>query len=118
MLININRSSGAHHKGRIHSGPIARRASNTNEYFILEKDSIPVIGTHKARSDGHCGKRRQPAGTVHRQIRDSSGTRLEASAWRAAEFDQGPDRTQAAPDPRRGESHRSRQVEFLNRMIF
>jgi hypothetical protein len=29
---------------RIHLGPIARLARNTNEYFILEKDRIPLIG--------------------------------------------------------------------------
>jgi hypothetical protein len=29
---------------RINLGQIARRAHNSNEYFILEKDGIPVIG--------------------------------------------------------------------------
>ncbi len=31
-------------KARIHLGQIARRAHNGKEYFILEKDGIPVIG--------------------------------------------------------------------------
>jgi hypothetical protein len=31
-------------QARIHLGQIARRAHNDNEYFILEKDGIPVIG--------------------------------------------------------------------------
>jgi antitoxin (DNA-binding transcriptional repressor) of toxin-antitoxin stability system len=31
-------------KARINLGQIARRAHNGNEYFILEKDGIPVIG--------------------------------------------------------------------------
>ena len=31
-------------KARINLGQIARRAHNNNEYFILEKDGIPVIG--------------------------------------------------------------------------
>jgi hypothetical protein len=31
-------------KARINLGQIARRAHNDNEYFILEKDGIPVIG--------------------------------------------------------------------------
>lgn len=31
-------------KARINLGQIARRAHNQNEYFILEKDGIPVIG--------------------------------------------------------------------------
>jgi hypothetical protein len=31
-------------KARINLGQIARRAHNSNEYFILEKDGIPVIG--------------------------------------------------------------------------
>ena len=31
-------------RARINLGQIARRAHNDNEYFILEKDGIPVIG--------------------------------------------------------------------------
>jgi hypothetical protein len=31
-------------KARINLGQIAKRAHNHNEYFILEKDGIPVIG--------------------------------------------------------------------------
>ena len=31
-------------KARINLGQIARRAHNSREYFILEKDGIPVIG--------------------------------------------------------------------------
>ncbi len=31
-------------KARIHLGPLAKRAHLNNEYFILEKDGIPVIG--------------------------------------------------------------------------
>jgi hypothetical protein len=31
-------------QARINLGQIARRAHNANEYFILEKDGIPVIG--------------------------------------------------------------------------
>jgi antitoxin (DNA-binding transcriptional repressor) of toxin-antitoxin stability system len=31
-------------KARINLGQIARRAHNGREYFILEKDGIPVIG--------------------------------------------------------------------------
>jgi len=31
-------------RARINLGQIARRAYNGNEYFILEKDEIPVIG--------------------------------------------------------------------------
>ena len=31
-------------KARINLGQLARRAHNNNEYFILEKDGIPVIG--------------------------------------------------------------------------
>ena len=31
-------------KARINLGQIARRAHKGNEYFILEKDGIPVIG--------------------------------------------------------------------------
>jgi hypothetical protein len=31
-------------KARINLGQIALRAHNQNEYFILEKDGIPVIG--------------------------------------------------------------------------
>ena len=31
-------------KARINLGQIARRAHNGHEYFILEKDGIPVIG--------------------------------------------------------------------------
>ena len=31
-------------KARINLGEIAKRAHNNNEYFILEKDGIPVIG--------------------------------------------------------------------------
>ena len=31
-------------KARINLGQIARRAHNGSEYFILEKDGIPVIG--------------------------------------------------------------------------
>jgi PHD/YefM family antitoxin component YafN of YafNO toxin-antitoxin module len=35
-------------KARINLGQIARRAHNNNEYFILEKDGIPVIGIMSA----------------------------------------------------------------------
>jgi len=31
-------------KARINLGQLARRAHNSGEYFILEKDGIPVIG--------------------------------------------------------------------------
>lgn len=31
-------------KARIHLGSLAKRAHNHQEYFILEKDGIPVIG--------------------------------------------------------------------------
>ena len=31
-------------KARINLGQLAKRAHNNNEYFILEKDGIPVIG--------------------------------------------------------------------------
>ena len=31
-------------KARINLGQIAKRAHNNHEYFILEKDGIPVIG--------------------------------------------------------------------------
>lgn len=35
-------------KARINLGQIAKRAHNFNEYFILEKDGIPVIGIMSA----------------------------------------------------------------------
>jgi hypothetical protein len=35
-------------KARINLGQIARRAHGNNEYFILEKDGIPVIGIMSA----------------------------------------------------------------------
>jgi len=35
-------------KARVNLGQIARRAHNGNEYFILEKDGIPVIGIMSA----------------------------------------------------------------------
>jgi len=35
-------------KARINLGQIARRAHMNNEYFILEKDGIPVIGIMSA----------------------------------------------------------------------
>ncbi len=35
-------------KARINLGQIARRAHVNNEYFILEKDGIPVIGIMSA----------------------------------------------------------------------
>ena len=35
-------------KARINLGQIALRAHNQNEYFILEKDGIPVIGIMSA----------------------------------------------------------------------
>ena len=35
-------------KARINLGQIAKRAHNNNEYFILEKDGIPVIGIMSA----------------------------------------------------------------------
>jgi PHD/YefM family antitoxin component YafN of YafNO toxin-antitoxin module len=31
-------------KARVNLGQLAKRAHNNNEYFILEKDGIPVIG--------------------------------------------------------------------------
>ncbi len=41
-MANINRLPIT--KARINLGQIARRAHNGREYFILEKDGIPVIG--------------------------------------------------------------------------
>jgi hypothetical protein len=41
-MITINRLPIT--KARINLGQIAKRAHNQKEYFILEKDGIPVIG--------------------------------------------------------------------------
>ena len=41
-MTTINRLPST--KARINLGQIARRAHNGNEYFILQKDGIPVIG--------------------------------------------------------------------------
>ena len=41
-MITVNRLPIT--KARINLGQIARRAHNGKEYFILEKDGIPVIG--------------------------------------------------------------------------
>jgi hypothetical protein len=79
-------------KARINLGQIARRAHNDNEYFILEKDGIPVIGIMaadeledyiemrdtnvkasitKSRRDRAAGKTR-PAGKLLAELKRSS----------------------------------------------
>jgi len=71
-------------KARINLGQIARRAHNGNEYFILEKDGIPVIGIMAADEledylelrnprvkDRTAGKTR-PAGKLLAELRRSA----------------------------------------------
>lgn len=47
-------------KARINLGQIAKRAHNGNEYFILEKDGIPVIGIMAADELEDYLERRDP----------------------------------------------------------
>jgi hypothetical protein len=86
-------------KARINLGQIARRAHNTNEYFILEKDGIPVIGIMAASELEDYLVKRDPtvkaaiAASRQEQLIAKSRTRPEASAGPAADPDQNPDPT-------------------------
>jgi hypothetical protein len=82
-------------KARINLGQIARRAHNTNEYFILEKDGIPVIGIMSAAEMEDYLVKRDPtvkaaiAASRQEQFVAKSRTRTEASsADPAADADQ------------------------------
>ena len=82
-------------KARINLGQIARRAHNTNEYFILEKDGIPVIGIMAASEMEDYLVKRDPtvkaaiAASRQEQFVAKSRTRPEAmSAGPAADPDQ------------------------------
>jgi hypothetical protein len=57
-------------KGRINLGQLAKRAHLHNEYFILEKDGIPVIGLMDADEMEDYLELRDPK--VKRQIRQSN----------------------------------------------
>jgi hypothetical protein len=80
-------------KARINLGQIARRAHNTNEYFILEKDGIPVIGIMAASEMEDYLVKRDPtvkaaiAASRQEQFTAKSRTRPEASAGPAADQD-------------------------------
>jgi hypothetical protein len=76
---------------RIHLGPIARRAYNPNEYFILEKDRIPLIGIMAASELKDHLLKRDPtvraaiAASRQEQFIARSGTRPEACTGPAAD---------------------------------
>ena len=57
-------------KARINLGQLAKRAHLNNEYFILEKDGIPVIGIMEADEMEDYLELRDP--TVKAQIRQSN----------------------------------------------
>ena len=57
-------------KARIHLGQLARRAHVNKEYFILEKDGIPVIGMMDAEELEDYLELRNPR--VARQIQESN----------------------------------------------
>jgi hypothetical protein len=57
-------------KARINLGQLAKRAHLYNEYFILEKDGIPVIGIMDADEMEDYLELRDP--TVKAQIRQSN----------------------------------------------
>jgi hypothetical protein len=84
-------------KARINLGQIARRAHNTNEYFILEKDGIPVIGIMAASELEDYLVKRDPtvkaaiAASRQEQFIAKSRTRPGAGTGPAADLDQSPD---------------------------
>ena len=57
-------------KARINLGQLAKRAHTNNEYFILEKDGIPVIGIMDADEMEEYLELRDPK--VRAQIRQST----------------------------------------------
>ncbi len=57
-------------KARIHLGQLAKRAHVDKEYFILEKDGIPVIGIMDAEELEDYLEVRDPR--VRRQIEESN----------------------------------------------
>ena len=57
-------------QGRINLGQLAKRAHLNNEYFILEKDGIPVIGIMSADEMEDYLELRDPK--VNAQIRQSN----------------------------------------------
>jgi hypothetical protein len=64
-------------KGRINLGQLAKRAHVHNEYFILEKDGIPVIGIMDADEMEDYLELRDPK--INAQIR---GSNLDVRAGR------------------------------------
>jgi hypothetical protein len=69
-------------KARINLGQLAKRAHLNNEYFILEKDGIPVIGIMDADEMEDYLELRDPK--VKAQIRDSNKD-IRAGRTRPAE---------------------------------
>ena len=69
-------------KARINLGQLAKRAHLNNEYFILEKDGIPVIGIMDADEMEDYLELRSPK--VKTQIRPSN-TDIRAGRTRPAE---------------------------------
>lgn len=69
-------------KARIHLGQVAKRAHLNNEYFILEKDGIPVIGIMDADELEDYLELRNPV--VKAQIRQSNRD-IRAGRTRPAE---------------------------------
>lgn len=71
-------------KGRIRLGEIARRAHVDKEYFILEKDGIPVIGIMDAEEMEDYLEIRDPK--VRRFIRESHKEYLAGKSRPAKEL--------------------------------
>ena len=71
-------------KARINLGQVARRAHVNREYFILEKDSIPVAGLLSADELEDYLELQEPG--IKAQIRKSSEEYRSGKSWDARAF--------------------------------
>jgi len=71
-------------KARINLGQVVRRAHINREYFILEKDGIPVAGIMSVEDLEDYLELREPA--LKKQIRKSSGEYHRGKARDATKF--------------------------------
>ena len=85
-------------RARINLGQLAKRAHLNNEYFILEKDGIPVIGIMNADEMEDYLELRDPK--IKAQIRQSN-LDIRAGRTRPASALLQERKTAAAPPPRR-----------------
>ena len=100
-------------KARINLGQIARRAHNSKEYFILEKDGIPVIGIMAAdEMEDYLELRDQKVkASIAASARDRAAGKTRPAAKVLAELRRSAVRKTAGSGPA---THRSGQSESIH----